>query len=389
VIATTATGRPLQQRLLRFVPILVIVVFGIVLPFLLNDYWLSTAASVLIAAIGALGLQVLTGRTGQISLGHAFFLATGAYIAGWLGGNEHLSAAVWIPVAGIVAGVLGAVTGPFALRLRGLYLAIVTIGLVYIGQYVVMTWSGFSGGPGGRSIPDPTFGGLNFANGFNIGSLFIDRNGCYYYLAFVLLAIAMLYVRNVMRSSLGRSMVAVRDRELAAAVLGVNVAHTKVRAFVISSALAGISGALFGAFLSFVVPQEWGLVLSIQYVVMIVVGGMTSLWGPLLGSIFVIGLPALLQDVSGSLPFLYNGSNNGVIAPSDASNIVFGVVLVAFLILEPRGVVGIGYRLAGVAQRRRRSRPANLDAGVAAGEGLSDSSAPSQPTSHQEVQPTP
>jgi len=379
----TAVMSPGLRRFTKPATVVAILVVALLLPFMLSDYWLSTAAFVLIAAIGALGLEVLTGRTGQISLGHAFFLATGAYVAGWIGGNEHMSAAVWLPAAGIVAGVLGAVVGPFALRLRGLYLAIVTIGLVYIGQYLAATWTGFSEGAGGRSIPDVTFGSLNFTNGFSLGSLSINRNGCYYYLALIILVLAMLYVRNVTRSTLGRSMVAVRDRELAAAVLGVNVARTKVRAFVISSALAGISGALYGAFLSFVVPQEWGLVLSIQYVVMIVVGGMTSLWGPVLGSIFVIGLPALLQDVSSSIPFLSNGSNNGVIAPSDAANIVFGVVLVAFLILEPRGVVGIGHRIAGLARRRAAAQAAQ-----AAQAPPPDTTTPTNPTSHEEVQAT-
>ena len=350
--ALPSRARRLAPVTARWVAILVVAV-GV--PFWVDEFWLSTFAFVLIAAIGAVGLDVLTGRTGQISLGHAFFLAAGAYVGGYLGGNEHLTAALWIPAAGVVAGILGAVAGPAALRLRGLYLAIVTIGLVYIGQYVVYTWSAFSGGPGGRSIPDPKFGSLNFANGFTLAGLTIDRNGCYYYFALLILAIGMAFVHNVGRSNLGRGMVAVRDRELAAAVLGVDVARTKVRAFVVSAVLAGIAGALYGSFVGFVVPQTWGLVLSIQYVVMIVVGGMASTWGPLLGAFFVIGLPALLQRVSSSLPFIANGNNNGVISPSDASNIAFGVLLVVFLILEPRGVVGLARRLAVLLRRATRT----------------------------------
>ena len=339
--------------LARAVRLAVIVAVGLSLPFWAGDYWLSTSGFVLIAAIGALGLDVLTGRTGQISLGHAFFLAAGAYVGGYLGGNEHLTAAVSIPLAGVAAGVLGALTGPAALRLRGLYLGIVTIGLVYIGQYVVQTWTAFSGGSGGRSLPDPKFGSLNFANGFSIGSHLFDRNACYYYLAFLLLVLSMLYVHNVGRSKIGRDMTAVRDRELAAAVLGVNVNRTKVRAFVISSALAGISGALYGSFIGFVNPQTWSLVLSIEYVIMIVVGGMASTWGPLLGAVFVIGLPSLLQRVSSSLPFLSNGNNQGVISPTDAADITFGVLLIVFLLLEPGGVMGL-VRRVGIASSRMR-----------------------------------
>lgn len=337
-----------------------VAVIAVGTPFWVDGYWRATFAFVLIAAIGALGLDVLTGWTGQISLGHAFFLAAGAYVGGYLGTHFHLTAALWIPAAGAAAGVLGAITGPAALRLRGLYLAIVTIGLVYIGYYILETWTTFSGGPGGESLPPVTFGSWNFANGVTVAGHTFTRNQCYYFLALLLLVLAMLYVRNVGRSNLGRSMVAVRDRELAAAVIGVNVARTKVRAFVISSVLAGIAGALYGSFLSFAVPGDWGLLLSIQYVVMIVVGGMASLWGPLLGALFVVGLPALLQNVSTTLTFL---SNNGAISPGNASEIVFGVFLVLFLLLEPAGVVGIVRKASVAAARRTRGTPAGAAEG--------------------------
>lgn len=327
----------------------VIAVVAIGAPFWVDGYWRSTFAFVLIAAIGALGLDVLTGRTGQISLGHAFFLATGAYVGGYLGSHYDLTAAIWIPAGGIAAGVLGAIIGPAALRLRGLYLAIVTIGLIYIGYYILQTWTAFSGGPGGESLPPVTFGSWNFGNGVTIAGLTLTHNECYYFLALLLLAAAMYYVHNVGRSNLGRSMVAVRDRELAAAVLGVNVARTKIRAFVISAVLAGIAGALYGSLLSFAVPADWGLLLSIEFVVMIVVGGMGSLWGPLLGAIFVIGLPALLQNVSTTLTFL--SSSGGVITPADAADIVYGVLLIVFLIVEPGGVVGLARRLSRFAVR--------------------------------------
>jgi branched-chain amino acid transport system permease protein len=324
-------------------------VVAVGLPFWVDPYWRSTFAFVLIAAIGALGLDVLTGWTGQISLGHAFFLAAGAYVGGYLGAHFHLTAALWVPAGGVAAGVLGAVTGPAALRLRGLYLAIVTIGLIYIGYYILETWTAFSGGPGGESLPPVTFGSWNFASGVTLLGHTFTKDQCYYFLALLLLVVAMLYVRNIARSNLGRSMVAVRDRELAAAVLGVNVARTKIRAFVVSSVLAGVAGALYGSFLSFAVPSDWGLILSIQYVVMIVVGGMASLWGPVLGALFVIGLPALLQSVSTTLTFLQSG---GAISPGNAADIVFGVFLIVFLLVEPGGIVGLARRVSRALARR-------------------------------------
>ena len=232
------------RRNQRWLVITAIAGLGVLLPFMVNGYWLSTAVFVLIAAIGALGLDLLTGRTGQISLGHAFFLGVGAYTGGVLGGRYGLSAALSIPAAAVVAGLLGGLVGPTALRLRGLYLAIVTIGLIFIGQHVFVNVVYLSGGPGGEALPVPTFGGVNFARGVHVGRLFINRDGLFYYLALVLLAAAMAYVHNLGRSRHGRSMYAVRDRELAAAVLGVDVARTKVMAFVLSSMLAGVSGAL-------------------------------------------------------------------------------------------------------------------------------------------------
>jgi branched-chain amino acid transport system permease protein len=323
-----------------------IAIVGVLLPFTVNGYWLSTAVFVLIAAIGALGLDLLTGRTGQISLGHAFFLGVGAYTGGVIGGRYGLTAALWIPAAAVIAGILGGLVGPTALRLRGLYLAIVTIGLIFIGQHVFVNVSWLSGGPGGEALPVPTFGALNFTKGTHIGGLFINRDGLFYYLALVLVAATMAYVHNLARSRQGRSMSAVRDRELAAAVLGVDVARTKVTAFVISSMLAGVSGALYGSYLGFVVPTQWDLALSIEFVVMIVVGGMATVWGPLLGALFVIGLPAVLQNVSRSLPFLATGTNShGILTVSDASAIVYGVFLIVFLLLEPRGIIGLGQRI--------------------------------------------
>ena len=347
----------LLRRRGRGVAVIALVVIGLVLPFLLDSYWLSTFVFILIAAIGALGLAILTGRTGQISLGHAFFLGVGAYAGAYFGADLHLTAAIWIPAAGVIAGIVGGLVGPTALRLRGLYLAIVTIGLIYIGQHIFVNWPLISGGPGGRALPNPTFGPLDFSNGANVAGLAIDRSGLYYYLAFLLLAIAMIYVRNLDRSVIGRSMAAVRDQEIAAAVLGVNVARTKITAFAVSSALAGVAGAMYGSYLGFAVPTDWNLVLSIEYVVMIVVGGMTSLWGPLFGAVFVIGLPSLLQrpEVSGVLPFITPPSNpgQGFISATDAASILFGLLLIIFLLLEPRGVAGLVQRFLLLARRQR------------------------------------
>ncbi len=330
-----------------------VAVVGILLPFWVDAYWLSALVWVLIFALGALGLDVLTGRTGQISLGHSFFLAVGAYTGAVVGLNLNLPAILWIPAGGVAAAVIGAIVAPTALRLKGMYLAIVTIGLVYLGQQVFTNVTYLSGGPGGRSMPVPTFGPVNFATGLNLGPIGIDENGLYYYLAFILLALAMLFVRNLERSHLGRNMTAVRDGELAGAVLGVNVARTKITAFVLSSFVAGVAGALYGSYLMFTNTSTFSLALSVEFVAMIIVGGMGTLWGPLLGAMFVWGLQSLLSDVANALPFLQGGSRTTGIPTGDASAVIYGVLLIVFLLTEPRGVVGLGHRVAVLARRRR------------------------------------
>jgi branched-chain amino acid transport system permease protein len=323
-----------------------VAVLAILLPFAMDAFQLSPAVFVLIAAIGALGLGVLTGYAGQISLGHAFFLAIGAYTAAVLGGNDHLTAAIWLPAAGLVAALCGALVGPTALRLRGLYLAIVTIGLVFIGQNVFSNVAAISGGPGGRSFPAVAFGSFNLDVGqqLTIGGLVIDHNGLYYYLALLILALAMVFVWNLSRSRPGRAMQAVREREIAASVMGVNLARTKVSAFAISSFLAGISGALYASFLSFVTPDQWSLLLSVQYVAAIIVGGIGTVWGPVLGAIVIFALPSVLQS-------LVPQTSAGGLRIDDITSIVYGLLIIAFFVFEPGGVVG----LAGRLLRLRRS----------------------------------
>ena len=289
------------------------------LPFQLGASALTTATFVVIAAIGATGLNVLTGYAGQISLGHAFFIAVGAYTGARLGEDLGWSAALWIPAAGVVAGLFGALVGPIALRLSGLYLAIVTLALVFIGQHVFFNAESLTGGPQGRTFPPV------FTAPLDLGGLLIDLNGLYYYLALALLAGATAWAWNVRRTRSGRAMVAVRERELAASVMGVDIRRVKVAAFTAAAFMAGVSGALYASYLSFAQPGEWSLLLSIQFVAAVIVGGMGTVAGPLLGAAVVFALPTFLKD----LPV------------NELSSIAYGVLIVVFLVLQPRGLAGL------------------------------------------------
>jgi branched-chain amino acid transport system permease protein len=327
--------------------LLAVAVVALVLPFQLGTSTLTTVTFVVIAAIGATGLNILTGYAGQISLGHAFFLAAGAYTGARLGEDLGWSAALWIPAAGVVAGTCGALVGPVALRLRGLYLAIVTLSLVFIGQHVFFNAESLTGGPQGRTFPPVVIGPFEFSAGqvLRLGGLQIDHNGLYYYLALALLAGATAFAWNVRRTRAGRAMVAVREREIAAAVMGVDVRRVKIAAFTASAFLAGISGALYASYLSFAQPGEWSLLLSIEFVAAVIVGGMGTVAGPLVGSAVVFALPTLLKN----LPFLPEDGASGV-SVGDLSSIAYGLLIVAFLVLEPRGLVGLAQR-AGPLRR--------------------------------------
>jgi branched-chain amino acid transport system permease protein len=319
-----------------------VVVLAVVLPFMLSAAQLTIATFVVIAAIGATGLNIVTGYAGQISLGHAAFLGVGAYTGAVLGADHGVSAFIWIPAAGVVAALLGAVVGPIALRLRGLYLAIVTLGLVFIAQHVFFNADGLTGGPQGRAFPAVQLGSFDFSPGqvLDLGGVTIDANGLYYFLALVLLAAATAFAWNLRRTRAGRAMVALREREAAAAVMGIDVGRLKVTAFVLGAAMAGVSGALYGSYLSFAQPGQWSLLLSIQFIAAIIVGGLGTVAGPLLGSAVVFALPSLLKQ----LPFLPDEGSGGLSA-GDLTTITYGLLIVAFLSLEPRGIVGIADRL--------------------------------------------
>jgi branched-chain amino acid transport system permease protein len=189
-------------------------------------------------------------------------------------------------------------------------------------------------------------GSFDFSPGkvLHVGGVTIDSAGLYYFLALVLLAAATAFAWNLRRSRAGRAMVALREREAAAAVMGVDVGRVKVTAFVVSSFLAGISGALYGSYLSFAQPDQWSLLMSIQFIAAVIVGGLGTTAGPLLGSAVVFALPSLLKE----LPFL-PAEGSGGLSASDLTSITYGLLIVAFLTLEPRGLVGI-------ADRARRSR---------------------------------
>ena len=299
-------------------------------PFFAGAFYLDLACQVFLAAIGALSLMLLTGYAGQISLGHAGLLAAGAFTVGIL--FREVRAPFWLtlPAAALVGAVLGVIFGLPSLRLRGLYLAVSTLALYFVVAYLGGEYESRRGFSTGIMIDAPSIGGFALKN----------ARGWY----FVLLAAAaatLLICANLLRSRTGRAWRAIRAHETVAEALGIGIASYKLLAFVISSALASLAGALFAYYRGFVSVEAFSLFLSIQYVAMIIIGGMGSLLGALLGALFVTLLPYLIEALLMRLP--HAQSYAGSLFAIDYS--AFGVVMILFLVFEPLGLVGIWRRL--------------------------------------------
>ncbi|RZS32739.1 amino acid/amide ABC transporter membrane protein 2 (HAAT family) [Herbihabitans rhizosphaerae] len=311
-----------------------------------DDFWLSVLIYVGITAIGAIGLNLLTGYCGQISLGHAFFIGAGAYITARVGGDLDLPLPVWLLAAAVVGAVLGGLIGPFALRLRGNYLAIVTLGLIFIGEHIWRNFKDLTGGNSGTSVNAPVDIGVADIDQMVIAGETYSRNQGWFWLVWVLVGVVALLAKNLVRTRPGRALQAVRDRDQAAEVIGVRAGRYKIGAFVISSAVAAMAGALFGAYQRFVSPDEWNLLLSIQYIAIIIVGGLGTIFGSVLGAIFVGALPALIDRYSEYLPGVQTGvGGEGFISVFALNQAIFGLLIVLFLVLEPRGLAGIWLRI--------------------------------------------
>jgi branched-chain amino acid transport system permease protein len=318
---------------------------GLALPLTLGDFWLSVLCYAGIATIGAIGLNLLVGYTGQVSLGHAFFLGLGAYVAAVIGGELRLPLPLWLAASALAGAVIGALIGPFALRLRGNYLVIVSLGLLIVGQHVFENWDALTGGLTGRSVrASVALGPLDFAS-LGIGNMRLTRNVGYFYLIWIVAGVLLLAAKNIVRTRPGRALQAIRDRDLAAEVLGISVFRYKVASFALSSAYAAMAGALYASYARYVSPLDWSLFLSIQYIAMIIVGGAGTMLGSVLGALFLTVVPRLVESLSEMLPFVSRSAGSaGGITVFGLNQLLFGVLIIVFLIFEPRGLAEIWRR---------------------------------------------
>jgi branched-chain amino acid transport system permease protein len=355
--------------------------------FLASGDWLRLLSTVGIYAIGALGLNILTGLAGQVSLGHAFFMGLGAYTAAVLGSPEGplwglgLPMWVWLPAAGIVAALVGVLVAPAAVRVRGLYLAIVTLGLVFIGEYLWRNLDFITGGSqSGRNHPSFAFRIwkeeeplIDFsADGTWFGVLNLSGQAKTYLFILVLTIGFVLLAKNLQRTRIGRAFMSIRDRDIAAEVMGVNEFRYKTTAFAISSFFAGVAGALLASLVGRTIPETWNLFLSVQFIAIILIGGVGTVTGAILGTLFVILLPRMVRDFTGWMEGIAESGDGflaGVFdifvstAPGDfglintsagvapglgidqLNLVIYGLLIILFLIFEPLGLYGIWLRI--------------------------------------------
>jgi branched-chain amino acid transport system permease protein len=338
----------LNTRTKRYA-VFAIVLIALSLPYLLRDTDLTMLTRGSAYAIGAIGLMLLTGFAGQISLGHAFFAGVGFYTAAVVSGDPEertlgfgiSEILVWLPAAGLAAAVVGALVAPLATRLRGLYLAIVTLGLVFVGERIFEQWRSVTGGASsGRRPPVVELFGYRL----DVDGPTFTRAQQLFWLMLVLLIIFAIAARNLARSNVGRAFTAIRDRDIAAGVIGVDLIKQKTVAFAISSFYAGCSGALFYTTFLNVNPNQFDLFLSILFIVMVLIGGVGTISGAIAGAFLIAVLPRITNDLAAVLPFIST-------RPQDIPNVshmqfvLYGLLIIGFLLFEPRGLVGIWSRI--------------------------------------------
>jgi len=324
----------------------ILLAFLSIAPFVLSSYLVSQLVFVFIYATVGVGLMILTGFTGQASLGHAAFLAIGAYTAGYLQ-QYDVPFPVYFLVAGALTGLVGAMVGFPALRLQGIYLVIATISFAFIIEEILARWESVTHGNEGMRVKALQF----------LGTTVSRDSPSFYFLCLAVLVLTIVGTLNLLRSPTGRAFVAIRDSETAARSMGVNVSLYKVKSFAISAAITGFAGVLFAHKLSFISPEMFTLQLSIEFIIVILIGGAFSPHGAVLGAIFIVMIDPFLTYLKDDVPGMIAGvaatfgagaemaaniqSNVAAFASANGlKGAIYGVIIVLFVLFEPLGLYG-------------------------------------------------
>jgi branched-chain amino acid transport system permease protein len=297
-----------------------------------NPYILQMLISIGIAIIGAIGLGFITGSTGMISLGHGAFIGVGAYSVAILSHRLDMPFMLAVPLSALITAGVGMLFGLPSLRIKGLYLLMATLAAQVIINFLMIHWQGLTMGVQGYVVKEASIGGFEF-----------DTERKYFFLTYVVSIAAILGAKNIVRSRHGRAFVAIRDQDIAAEVIGVNLFRYKTLAFAIGSFYAGLAGALWAPYLTVISPETFPLDLSIHYLAMIIVGGLGSIMGVIYGVVFMTLVPEILKIIMEE--YLVRLIPSAVSTVPHIKNIVFGLIIIGFLIYEPHGLAEIHRRI--------------------------------------------
>ena len=294
-----------------------VVMILLLAPLFLGKYTIFLLSLLAIYALVSLGLNLLMGYTGQIAAGHAGFLALGAYFTAIIG--EHLQ---WLPcpilllLAGIFTGIIGFLLGIPILRLKGFYIAMATLAFGVVVSEVILQWSSLTGGDDGFSVPTAKIAGFTFDSDYKL-----------YYLIIPITLLMTIMAKNLVNGYIGRAFIALRESEVAAQTIGIDLARYKTIAFAISAFYTGVAGGLFAYLITYLSPDAFTIELSVDFIAMIVIGGMGSILGSIIGAVILTGMQQVLAGLL------------------DLQILIFGIALIVFMIFMPRGISGMIYDL--------------------------------------------
>ncbi len=300
------------------------IVFLYAFPFLASTYVVSTVNVIGIAVIGALGINIVTGFTGQISLGQGAFLGVGAFACSYFMREWGIPFWVAMPMAGVFTAAVGMVFGIPSLRLKGLYLAIATLAAQFILEYLFLHMDMFTGGSNGVYFPSPEAGPVVF-----------DTDQSMYYLIITVAIMAVVFATNLFRSKDGRAFVAVRDHYLSAEIMGIHLFRYRLLSFAVSSFYVGIAGSLWGAYTQYITPEHFTIHESINYLAMIIIGGLGSVLGSIYGAVFMTLLPQVLTVITSWAAHVLPSVGDLIMSIKEG---IFGLIVILFLVFEPDGM---------------------------------------------------
>ncbi len=312
----------------RFAAFSLLVLFFLAAPVVMNEYYLTLLSLVAIATVGALGLNILLGYAGQLSIGHAAFMSVGAYTAANLATKFDLPFLITLPAGGLMAAAIGIVVGVPSLRIKGVYLAIATLAAQFIIEWIINHSPEISGGAQASiEVARPTLLGEKLESPVEL-----------YYFLLIVAVIAVIATQNLIRSRIGRAFVAIRDQDIAAEIIGISVFKYKLYAFAISSFYAGVTGVLYTYYLGIASYEQFQLGVSIDYLAMVIIGGLGSILGSVFGAFFISLLPIAIRLFMESVGSLFVEPDVLAQSISQLRQILFGVLIIVFLIVEPDGL---------------------------------------------------